>query len=112
MGHALFIAESFNGWDADGVACWQQAGEECAENEERGGCEQTARGKGVLHPVGEDGAEKAIKGKTDDNARGRAHERDARGSPQDLRAGRAERQTDAELRSALCHAVSDDAENT
>jgi hypothetical protein len=29
--------------------------------------------------VGEDGAGKAVKGKTDDNARGRADERDARG---------------------------------
>ena len=111
MGHALFIAESFGGWDGDGVACWQQAGEECAESEERGGCEQTACGKGVLHPVGEDGAEKAVKGKTDDNARGRADERDARGDPQDVRARRAERQADAELRSALRDAVSDDAED-
>src|SRR5271157_2210277 len=65
MGHALFIAESFSGWDADGVACWQQAGEECAESEERGGCEETTRGKGALHPVGEDGAEKAVNGNTD-----------------------------------------------
>jgi hypothetical protein len=64
----------------------QQAGEECAESEERGGCEQTACGKGTLHPVGEEGGEKAVKGKTDDNARGRADERDARGDPQDLRA--------------------------
>ena len=61
MGHALFIAESFGGWDGDGVAGGQQAGEECAESEERGGCEQTACGKGALHPVGEDGAEKAVK---------------------------------------------------
>src|SRR5271167_1245014 len=111
MGHALFIAESFGGWDADGVACWQQAGEECAESEERGGCEQTARGKGALHPVGEDSAEKAVKGKTDDNARGRADQRDARGDPQDVRARRAERQAHAELRSALRDAVSDDAED-
>ena len=86
MGHALFIAESFGGWDGDGVAGGQQAGEECAESEERGGCEQTACGKGAVHPVGEDGAEKAVKGKTDDNARGPADERDARGDPQDLRA--------------------------
>ncbi len=69
------------------------------------------RGKGALHPVGEDGAEKAVKGKTDDNARGRADERDARGDPQDVRAGRAERQSDAELCSALRDAVSDDAED-
>ncbi len=40
----------------------QQAGEECAETEEGGGCDQTACGKGVLHPVGEDGAEKAVHG--------------------------------------------------
>ena len=77
MGYALFIPESFSGWDADGVACRQQAGEECAESEERGGCEETTRGKGALHPVGEDGAEKAIKGETDDNACGRAYERGA-----------------------------------
>ena len=94
MGHALFIAESFGGWDGDGVAGRQQAGEECAESEERGGCEQTACGKGALHPVGEDGAEKAVKGKTDDNARGRADERDARGDPQDVCAGCAEREAD------------------
>ena len=77
MGHALFIAESFGGWDGDGLAGGQQTGEECAESEERGGCEQTACGKGALHPVGEDGPEKAVKGKTDDNARGRADQRDA-----------------------------------
>ncbi len=111
MGHALFRAESFGGWDGDGVAGGQQAGEECAESEERGGCEQTACGKGALHPVGEEGAEKAVKGKPDDNARGRADERDARGDPQDVRARRAERQADAELRSALRDAVSDDAED-
>ena len=40
------------------MAGGQQAGEECAESEERGGCEETTRGKGALHPVGEDGAEK------------------------------------------------------
>jgi hypothetical protein len=33
MGHALFIAESFGGWDGDGVTGGQQAGEECAESE-------------------------------------------------------------------------------
>jgi len=70
MGYALFIPESFSRWDADGVAGWQQAGEECAESEERGGYEETTRGKGALHPVGEDGAEKAIKCKTDDDACG------------------------------------------
>jgi hypothetical protein len=112
MGHALFIAESFGGWDGDGVAGGQQAGEECAESEERGGCEQTACGKGALHPVGEDGAEKAVKGKTDDNACGRADKRDARGDPEDVRARRAERQAEAELPSALGDAVSDDAEDT
>src|SRR6202167_6098034 len=111
MGDALFIEESFGGWDGDGVAGWQQAGEECAESEERGGCEQTACGKGALHPVGEDGAEEAVKGKTDDNARGRADERDAGGDPQDVRARRAERQAHTELRSALRDAVSDDAED-
>jgi len=46
MGYALFIPESFSRWDADGVAGWQQAGEECAESEERGGYEETTRGKG------------------------------------------------------------------
>src|SRR2546430_9243253 len=111
MGHNLSIAESFGGWDSDGVAGGQQAGEECAESEERSGCEHTACGKGALHPVGEDGAEKAVKGKTDYNARGRADERDARGDPQDVRAGRAERQSDAELCSSLRDAVSDDAED-
>ena len=107
----LFITESFGGWNGDGVAGGQQAGEECAESEERGGCEETACGKGALHPVGEDGAEKAIKCKTDDDARGRADKRDARSDPQDMRARRAERQADAELRSALRYAVSDDAED-
>ena len=111
LGQALFITESFGGWDGDGVAGGQQAGEECAESEECSGCEQTACGKGALHPVGEDGAEKAVKGETDDNARGRADERDASGDPQDVRARRAECQADTELRSALRDAVSDDAED-
>src|SRR5438046_964892 len=111
MEQALFIAESFSGWDADGVACWQQAGEECAESEERGGCEETTRGKGALHPVGEDGAEKAVNGNTDDHARGRADQRDTRGSPQHMRARRAQRQADAELRRALRDAVRDEAED-
>jgi hypothetical protein len=84
-GNALFTAESLCGWDGDGVAGGQQAGEQCAESEQRGGCEQTACGKGALPPVGEDGAEKTVKGKTDDNARGRADQRDARGNPQDVR---------------------------
>jgi hypothetical protein len=56
----------------------QQAGGESAESEERGGCEQTACGKGALHPVGEDGANKAVKGKADDSAGGRADEHVAR----------------------------------
>ena len=47
------MAESFGGWDGDGVAGGQKAGEECAESEERSGCEETTRGNGVLHPVGE-----------------------------------------------------------
>src|SRR5580700_6874620 len=111
MGHDLSIAESFCGWDSDGVAGGQQAGEECAESEERSGCEHTVCGKGALHPVGEDDAEKAVKGKTDDNARDRADERNARGDPQNVRPRRAERQADAELRSALRDAVSDDAED-
>ena len=93
------------------MAGGQQAGEECAESEERGGCEQTACGKGVLHPVGENGAEKAVHGKTHDNARGHADERDARGDPQHVLARRAKRQADAELRSALRDAVSDQAED-
>ena len=62
----------------------QEAGEECAESEQRSGCEQTACSKGVLHPVGEHGTEKAVKGKTDDNSREGADERDARGDPQDV----------------------------
>src|ERR1700722_13862873 len=111
MGYALFIPESFSGWDADGVACGQQAGEECAESEERGGCEETTRGKGALHPVGEDGAEKAVNGNSDDHARGRADQRDTRGSPQHMRARRAQRQADAELRRALRDAVRDEAED-
>jgi len=111
MGHALFIPESFGGWDGDGVAGGQHAGEECAESKECGGCEQTACGKGALHPVGENGTEKAVKGKADDHARGCADDRDARGDPQNMRARRAERQADAELRSALRDAVSDDAED-
>lgn len=32
------MAESFGGWDGDGVAGGQQAGEECAESEEGGDC--------------------------------------------------------------------------
>jgi len=111
MRHALVITESFGGWDGDGVACGEQAGYECAEGEERGGCQQTAHGKSVLHPVGEDGTEKAVNGNTDDNARSRADERDARSDPQDLRARRAQRQAHAELRSALRDAVSDDAKD-
>ena len=103
------MTESFGGWDGDGVAGGPQAGEECAESDEGSGCEETARGKGALHPVGEEGPEKAIKGKTDDNAHGRADERDARSNPQNVRARRAERQADAELRSALRDAVSDEA---
>ena len=73
-GDALFIAERFGGWDGDGVTGRQQAGKECAESEEPSGCEQTACGKGALHPVGENRAEKAIQCNTDDNARGRADE--------------------------------------
>jgi hypothetical protein len=53
------------------VAGGQQAGEKCVDSGERGGCEQTACGKGALHPVGEDGTENAIRGNTDDNACGR-----------------------------------------
>ena len=45
------------------------------------GCQESVCGKGALHPVGEDGAEKAVKGKTDDHARGRGDERDARRNP-------------------------------
>ena len=90
----------------------QQAGEECAESEERGGREQTACAKGVLHPVGENGAEKAFTGKTDDNARSRADERAARGDQQNVGSRRTERQANAELRSALRDAVSDQAEDT
>jgi hypothetical protein len=67
--NGLFVAETFGDWDSNGVAGRQQAGEQCAEREKRGGCEQTAWSKGVLHPVGEDGAEKAVKRKTDPNAR-------------------------------------------
>src|ERR1700746_3111138 len=111
MGHPLFIAESLSWCEGDGVAGGQQAGEERAESEKRGGCDQTARRKGALHPVRENGPEEAVNGKTDDNARGRADERDARGDPQDVRARCAERQADAELRSALRDAVSDDAED-
>src|SRR5580698_2150289 len=107
---SLFRAESIGGWDGDGVEGGQQAGEERAESEQRGGGEEIARGKGTLHPVREDGAEKAVKGKTGDNAHGRADERDVGGDPQHVRAGRAEGQADAELRSALRHAVGDDAE--
>jgi hypothetical protein len=88
----LFIAESFGGCNGGGVAGGQQAGEECADGEQRGGRDQTARGKGALHLVGEDDAEKAVKGKTGDNARARADQCDARGDPQDMRARRAKRQ--------------------
>lgn len=87
------------------MAGGQQAGEEGAQSEERGRSEQTACCKGALHPVGKDGAEKAVKRHTDDNARGRADERDTRGDPQDVRVRRTERQADAELRSALRDAI-------
>src|SRR5262249_44669655 len=110
-GHALFIAESFRGWDGGCMAGGEQARDECAESEEGGGCDQTACGKDVLHPVGENPAEKAVKAKTDDNSRGRADERDARGDPEDVCAGRPEREADSELRSALRNAVSDEAED-
>jgi hypothetical protein len=36
-GPRFIHAESFGGWDGDGVAGGQQAGEECCESEERGG---------------------------------------------------------------------------
>ena len=68
MGHALFIAESFGGWDGDCVAGGQQAGEERAESEQRGGGEETPDGKGVLHPVGENRAKKAVHGEPEDDA--------------------------------------------
>ena len=58
----LFIAESLGGRDRDGVAGGQQAGEERAESEQRGGGEETPGGKGVLHPVGENRAKKAVNG--------------------------------------------------
>jgi hypothetical protein len=45
-----------------------------------------ARSAAAANRLGEDGAEKAVKSKTDDNARGRAEERDACGDPQDVRA--------------------------
>jgi len=83
------------------MAGGQQAGEECAESHERGGGEQSASGKGVLHPVGENGVEKAVKEKSYDDACRRADERDTRGYPKNMRARRAERQADAKLRSAL-----------
>ena len=60
IGNALLIAQSFGGRDRDSVARGQQAGEECAESEERGGCEETAYGEGALHPVGENRAKKAV----------------------------------------------------
>ena len=111
MGDGSFIAESFGGRDGYGVAGWQQAGEECADSEEGGGCEQTSRGKGVLHPVGENRAKKAVHGEAQDHARGRADQRDARGDPQHMHPRRAQRPAHAELRSALRDAVSDDAED-
>ena len=98
VGHVLFIAESFGGWDGDGVAGGHQAGEDGGESEERGGRHQTACGKGALHPVGEDGAEKAVKGKSDDNACGHADERNARGDPQHVRARSARRTPNSVVR--------------
>src|ERR1700745_2761746 len=112
MGHALFIAESFGGLDRDSMAGGQQAGEECAESEESGGCEQTACSKGALHPVREEGAQKAVKRETHDHARGRAYDCEACCNPQHMRARRAKGQTHAEFRSALGDAVGDDAEDT
>jgi hypothetical protein len=51
MGHALLIAQSFGGWDGNGVTGGDEAGQERAESEERGGCEQIPCGKSALHPV-------------------------------------------------------------
>ncbi len=90
----------------------QQAGDEGAEGEERRSREQATCGKGVLHPVGKDGTEKAVKSKTGDNAHGHADERDARRHPQNVSPRRAKRQADAELRSAPRDAVSNDAKDT
>lgn len=42
---------------------WRKAGKQCAQTEERGGCDQTACGKSISHPVGEDGAAKAVHSK-------------------------------------------------
>src|SRR6185437_13387975 len=89
----------------------QQASEECAESKERGGCEQTSCGKGVLHPVGENSTEKAVQGKTGEKPRGGADKRDARGDPQHVLAWRAKCQAHAKLRSALRDAISDQAED-
>jgi hypothetical protein len=111
MGRVLFIAESFRGLDGDGMAGGQQAGEERAESEQRGGGEETPGGKGVLHPVGENRAKNAVHGEAEDHAGGRADQRGARGDPQHMRARRAERQADAKLRRALCDAVRDEAED-
>jgi hypothetical protein len=61
--------------------------------------------------VGENSTEKAVTGETNDDARGRADERDARCDPQDVCARRTERQADAELRGALGDAISDNAED-
>jgi hypothetical protein len=101
MGYALFIPESFSRWDADGVACWQQAGEECAESEKRGGCEETTRGKALCIQWARTAPGKlstatpmtmpaaALTSAT----RAAAHSTCVRGGPQ--------RQADAELRRAL-----------
>jgi hypothetical protein len=93
------------------VAGGQQAGQECAESEKRGGCEETTHGKNVVHPVGEEGAKNAVTRDADDHARGRAYKSNACCNPQHMRARRAQRQADAELRSALRDTVSGDAED-
>ncbi|MGB6686909.1 MAG: hypothetical protein WBE76_03610 [Terracidiphilus sp.] len=111
MEHASFIAESFGWWNHDCASGRHETGEECAEGEERRSCEQTASVEGVLHYVGEDGAKKAVTGKSEHNARGHAEERDTCGYPQYVRALRAERKAYAKLRGALSNAISNDAED-
>src|SRR5580698_4906520 len=67
FGHALLTSQSFSRWHADGVACRQQAGKKRAKSEQRSGYEEAPRAKFALHPVREDGAEKAVNRNTHDD---------------------------------------------
>jgi hypothetical protein len=89
FGHALLTSQSFSRWHTDGVACRQQAGKKRAKSEQRSGYEEAPRAKFALHPVREDGAEKAVNRNTHDDPRRYTNQRDPRGNPQHMSARRA-----------------------